>query len=358
MAQDVGVGGALVIDSPTRLAAASASAAIDPPLPRGRRILGSLAELAEVGVRAVRLSTPTCTGSPRQGDPDLGLPERGRGRRRVRRGDHDRRPAPQRDRRASSRASRTSWPGPTSTRSCRCPGTRGGRVHRRPRAVWTGEPYAVRLAGGPEARVGGFVERGVSPGARAGARVLPVRARSRPSPAAGGATSTRTATCTRSARWPIPGACCRGCSMPRRVRARGVRRRARVRPRAVRDQPAPLDALYASDRAFLFKATVKEMAARDGLLATFMGKPWNDDEGSGFHLHISLGGRRRAGTSAGRLRRATRGWLRAAAPLHRGRARARAGADGVLQPHHERLPADPRGGARADARVLGPRQPA
>ena len=50
------------------------------------------------------------------------------------------------------------------------------------------------------------------------------------------------------------------------------------------------DALSACDRAFLFKTTVKEMAARHGLLATFIGKPWNDDEGSGFHLHMSLGG--------------------------------------------------------------------
>src|SRR5579883_36038 len=49
-------------------------------------------------------------------------------------------------------------------------------------------------------------------------------------------------------------------------------------------------ALVSADRAFLFKALVKEMAARDGLLATFMGKPWNDDEGSGFHLHLSLSG--------------------------------------------------------------------
>jgi glutamine synthetase len=47
-------------------------------------------------------------------------------------------------------------------------------------------------------------------------------------------------------------------------------------------------ALDSADRAFRFKALVKEMAARDGLLATFMGKPFNDDEGSGFHLHISL----------------------------------------------------------------------
>ena len=38
----------------------------------------------------------------------------------------------------------------------------------------------------------------------------------------------------------------------------------------------------------MFKAMVKEMAAAEGLLATFIGKPWNDDEGSGFHLHFSL----------------------------------------------------------------------
>jgi glutamine synthetase len=47
-------------------------------------------------------------------------------------------------------------------------------------------------------------------------------------------------------------------------------------------------ALDSADRAFRFKAMVKEMASRDGLLATFMGKPFNDDEGSGFHLHVSL----------------------------------------------------------------------
>jgi glutamine synthetase len=46
--------------------------------------------------------------------------------------------------------------------------------------------------------------------------------------------------------------------------------------------------LGAADRAFRYKELVKELAAREGLLATFMGKPFNGDEGSGFHLHISL----------------------------------------------------------------------
>jgi glutamine synthetase len=47
-------------------------------------------------------------------------------------------------------------------------------------------------------------------------------------------------------------------------------------------------ALTGADRAFRFKDMVKELAARDGLLATFMGKPFNGDEGSGLHVHVSL----------------------------------------------------------------------
>jgi glutamine synthetase len=48
-------------------------------------------------------------------------------------------------------------------------------------------------------------------------------------------------------------------------------------------------AVESADRGFWLKWLVKELAAREGLLATFIGKPWNDDEGSGFHLHVSLG---------------------------------------------------------------------
>src|SRR5262249_57934501 len=47
------------------------------------------------------------------------------------------------------------------------------------------------------------------------------------------------------------------------------------------------DALTAADRAFRLKSTVKDVAALHGLVATFMGKPFNDQGGSGFHIHFS-----------------------------------------------------------------------
>jgi glutamine synthetase len=36
------------------------------------------------------------------------------------------------------------------------------------------------------------------------------------------------------------------------------------------------------------KSAVQEIARHEGLLATFMAKPFNDEGGSGFHLHVSL----------------------------------------------------------------------
>ena len=48
------------------------------------------------------------------------------------------------------------------------------------------------------------------------------------------------------------------------------------------------DALLAADWAFRLKAAVKDIAAQHGLVATFMGKPFNDQGGSGTHLHVSF----------------------------------------------------------------------
>ncbi|MGC8466333.1 MAG: glutamine synthetase family protein [Acidimicrobiales bacterium] len=48
------------------------------------------------------------------------------------------------------------------------------------------------------------------------------------------------------------------------------------------------EALATADAAFRFKIAVKELARREGKLATFMAKPLNSEGGSGFHLHVSL----------------------------------------------------------------------
>jgi glutamine synthetase len=47
-------------------------------------------------------------------------------------------------------------------------------------------------------------------------------------------------------------------------------------------------AMDAADRAFRLKSSIQEIARLDGLLATFMAKPFNDEGGSGFHLHLSM----------------------------------------------------------------------
>lgn len=46
--------------------------------------------------------------------------------------------------------------------------------------------------------------------------------------------------------------------------------------------------LLAADHAFLFKSAVKEVAAQQDLLATFMAKPNGDWAGNSCHIHISL----------------------------------------------------------------------
>ena len=48
------------------------------------------------------------------------------------------------------------------------------------------------------------------------------------------------------------------------------------------------EALRAADEAHVFKLAVKEIATKHGLVATFMGKPLEDQGTSGYHLHMSL----------------------------------------------------------------------
>jgi glutamine synthetase len=50
----------------------------------------------------------------------------------------------------------------------------------------------------------------------------------------------------------------------------------------------PLNGVAASDRAFVFKGTVKEYLKKHGLLATFMTKPYKGISGSCAHFHLSL----------------------------------------------------------------------
>ncbi|GAA3604530.1 glutamine synthetase family protein [Microlunatus ginsengisoli] len=47
------------------------------------------------------------------------------------------------------------------------------------------------------------------------------------------------------------------------------------------------EALDAADRAFRFKTAIQELARAEDKLATFMAKPFNDEGGSGFHIHFS-----------------------------------------------------------------------
>ena len=50
----------------------------------------------------------------------------------------------------------------------------------------------------------------------------------------------------------------------------------------------PATGMGGPDQAFSFKNGVKELARREGLLATFMTKPFSDSAGCGAHTHMSL----------------------------------------------------------------------
>ncbi len=52
----------------------------------------------------------------------------------------------------------------------------------------------------------------------------------------------------------------------------------------------PADPVMAADRFVLARQAIKALARDDGLVATFMPKPYADLPGNGLHIHISLGG--------------------------------------------------------------------
>ena len=56
------------------------------------------------------------------------------------------------------------------------------------------------------------------------------------------------------------------------------------------------EVIPAADECFLFRLLVKEIAAKHGKLATFLGRPFNDRGGSGLHLNFSF--RRADGSNA------------------------------------------------------------
>lgn len=56
------------------------------------------------------------------------------------------------------------------------------------------------------------------------------------------------------------------------------------------------DAVPAVDDGFLFRVLTREVAARRGLLCTYLGRPFNDRGGSGLHMNISF--RRQDGSNA------------------------------------------------------------
>lgn len=59
-------------------------------------------------------------------------------------------------------------------------------------------------------------------------------------------------------------------------------------PGQIEVNTAPSDAMTTADNTVLFKSIVKQVAAMNGLHATFMPKPFHDQSGSGMHIHTSL----------------------------------------------------------------------
>ena len=165
------------------------------------------------------------------------------------------------------------------------PGSPTSQLPRRPGARRGARAHRPARAGAPRR---GRARRARPDRARSG-RSWSSSCSSATARAAGAVTSTTSAWSTRSARRPTRRASSSRCSRPARTLGLGaiasnhefMNSQYEINLR----EATPLDA---ADNAFRFKAAVKDHAAQRGLLATFMGKPFNDQGGSGTHLHISL----------------------------------------------------------------------
>ena len=171
---------------------------------------------------------------------------------------------------------------PDAARWCAFPGDRGRVVPRRSRGERDRRAHAVDPRGTAAPR--GRRARRARPRGRssARARVLPVRA----------GPSARRSGYRRHVEHPShvytvgevadpKGLAVRDAHGEHGPRPGGPRRRPGVRHAQSEINLRHSPALDAADRAFRYRTAVKDLAARHGLLATFMGKPWNDDEGSG-----------------------------------------------------------------------------
>ena len=115
--------------------------------------------------------------------------------------------------------------------------------------------------------------------------------------------------------------------------------------------------LEGADKAFTFKNAIKELAHRNGYLATFMSKPATDMAGCGCHVHVSLIDRK-TGKNAFFTARARKDGLNPAHPPLRFRAPdPRQGDAGADRPDAQLLPPAEAAHLRPLEHLLGRRGP-